>query len=64
MKGKPIWSLEGSDLKNYLITSSVSLPIMISVLSLFECIALLFSMCLEGIKLIAVNNWVFYVLDF
>ena len=46
------------------ITSSTLLLVMISMLSLFECITCSSSLSLEEIKLIAIVNWVFHVFDF
>ena len=45
-----------TDLKSFLIASSALSLIMISLLSLFECIAHSLSLSLEEIKLIAIVN--------
>ena len=52
------------DTKSFLTTSSALSVIMISLLSLFECIMHSSSLSLEQIKLVAVANWIFHVPDF
>ena len=59
----PIWYLERSDWKGSITQSALSL-IMISMLSLFECITCSSSLSLEEIKLIAVVNCISNVSDF
>ena len=54
-----------SDTKSFFVTSSASSLIMISLLSLSECIKRSWlSWSLEKIKLIAIVNWIFHVSDF
>ena len=50
--------------KNSFVTSFASSLIMISMLSLFECITRSSSLSMEEIKLSAIVNWFFYVSDF
>ena len=50
-----------SDLKSFSITSSVSWSIIISMLSLFECIARSSSLPIEEFKLFDIVNWIFLV---
>ena len=57
---KPIWYLEINNSGSSLITLSALSLIMISMLSLFECITWFLSVSLEDIKLIASVNWNFY----
>ena len=52
-----------SDLESSSITSSASSLIMISILSLFDCITWSSSLPSEEIKLIAIVNWIFHVSD-
>ena len=58
-----IWYLEKSDWKSSSIISSALSLIMISVLSLCECITRSSSWLLEDIKLIAIVKWIFHVSD-
>ena len=58
-----IWYLERSDWKSSSIISSALSLIMISVLSLCECITRSSSLLLEDIKLIAIVKWIFHVSD-
>ena len=44
--------------------SSTSSLIIISMLSLFECIARSWSLSMEKVKLFAIVNWIFHVSDF
>ena len=60
----PIWYLHSSDSKRSSINSSALSLIMISLLSLFECITRSSSLPLKEIKLIAIVNWGFHVSDF
>ena len=63
MDYKLFWYLFLSALNNFSITSSASSLIMISMLSLFECITRSSSWSLEEIKLFAIANWIFHVSD-
>ena len=60
----PIWYLHSSDSKRSSINSSALSLIMISLLSLFECITRSSSLPLKEIKLIAIVNLGFHVSDF
>ena len=60
-----IWYLFLSDLKSSLITSSALSLIMISILSIFECVTWSSSLSsLEEVKLIFIVCWIFHVSDF
>ena len=50
-----------SDLESSSLTSSASSLIMISILSLFDCITWSSSLPSEEIKLVAIVNWIFHV---
>ena len=60
----PTWYLLRSDLKSFSVTSSGLSLIMISMLSLFQCITNSSQLSLEEIKLIATVNLVFHVSHF
>ena len=60
----PIWYLERSNWKFFSITSFALSLIMILMLLPFKCITLSSSLSLKEIKLIAIVNWIFHVLDF
>ena len=64
MKSLPIWYLERTDSKTLPVTGSTLSCLMISMLSLFECITRSSRMSFEKTKWIATVNWVFYVSDF
>ena len=53
-----------SESKTYFITSSASLLMIISMLSLFECIIRSSSLSMERIKLFAIVNWILHLSDF
>ena len=55
----PSWYFSVSGLRSSSVTSLALLLIMISTLSLFECITHSSSLSLEEIKLIAIVNWFF-----
>ena len=59
-----LWYLLLSESKNFLIASSASSFIMVSMLSLFECIICCWSLSNGEIKLIAIFSWVFIVSEF
>ena len=61
---KLFWYLFLRDSESLSINSSASSLIMISMLSLFECITSSSSLSIEEIKLFAIVNWIFYVSDF
>ena len=63
ISAKLLWYLVLSESKSS-ITSSASSIIMISILSLFECITRSSSLSIKKIKLFAVANWIFHVSDF
>ena len=48
----------------FFITSSAFSLIMISMLSIFECIISHSSLSMEEIKLFVIVNWIFHVTDF
>ena len=52
-----------SESKSYFITSSALSLIIISMLSLFECITRSSSLSIEEIKLFAIVHWIFHLLD-
>ena len=59
------WYMFLSDSKSSFITSSNWSFILISMLSLFECLSCSSSLSsLEKIKLIVIANWIFHVSDF
>ena len=53
-----------SESKSSFITLSALSFIMISMLSIFECITRSSSLSMKKIKLIAIVNWIFHVSDF
>ena len=60
-QSNPIWCLEKNDWKCSSESLSSFALIIMSLLSLFECITL---WLLEDIKLIAIVNWIFHASDF
>ena len=64
MKSLPIWYLERTDSKTLPVTWSTLSCLMISMLSLSECITRSSRMSFEKTKRIATVNWVFHVSDF
>ena len=58
------WYVYLKDSKSYFMTSSASSLIIISILSLFECITCFSSLSMEEIKLFAIANWILHVPDF
>ena len=60
----PIWYLERSDLKSSTIISSALNLIMISMLSLLECITHSSSVSLEDKNITYIVNWIFHVSNF
>ena len=58
------WYVYLKDSKSYFMTSSASSLIIISILSLFECITCFSSLSMEEIKLFAIANWILHVSDF
>ena len=61
---KLFWYLFLSESKSYFIASSASSLIMISMLSIFECITPSSSLSMEEITLFAIVNWIFLVSNF
>ena len=58
------WYLFFSKWKSFVITSSASSLIMISILSLFECITCCSLLSMEKIKLFVIVNWILQELNF
>ena len=59
-----IWDLFLIELKSSFLNSYASSLIMISMLSLFECIKRFSLITKEEIKLIVIINWIFHMSDF
>ena len=63
VNSKSFWYLFLSQSKSCFITSSASTLIMIYMLSLFEWMAHSSSLSIKEMKLFAIVNWIFHILD-
>ena len=61
---KFFWYLFLSESKSSFLTLTASSLIMISMLSIFECITCFLGLSMKEIKVFAIINWIFYVSDF